>query len=63
MASKVSPAPKSLVITKNTNFVVIATDSEVNPRYMCFTKFINESYLKGALFARPTLYIDILENF
>ena len=56
-------APKSLTIPENTNFLAIASDYEANPRYKCFTQFIVESYLKKALFIRPTLYLDVLENF
>ena len=63
MAPKVAPTPKALVLPENTNFIAIANDSEANPRYKCFTRFMAESYLKGALFARPTLYLDILEEF
>ena len=56
-------APKSLTVPENTNFLAIASDSEANPRYKCFTHFVDESYLKEALFTRPTLYLDVLEEF
>ena len=55
-------APKSLTVPENTNFLAISSDSEANPRNKCFTQFVAKSYLKEALFARPTLYLDILEN-
>ena len=56
-------APRPFVLPENTNFLAIASDAEANPIYKCCTKFISESYLKEALFARPTLYLDILEEF
>ena len=63
MAPKAATTPKFLVVPENTNFLVIMSDSEANPRYKCFSRFISKSYLKGALFSRPTLYLDILESF
>lgn len=47
MASSFAPR---YIIPKNINVQAIINDSEDNSRNKCFTKFIDESYLSGALF-------------
>ena len=56
-------ALKSLTVPENTNLLAITSDFEANPMYKCFTRFVTESYIKETMFARPTLYLDILEDF
>lgn len=53
----------SLVIPETINFIAICSEIEANGRYKCFVKFIADSYLQGALFAKPTLYVNVLEQF
>lgn len=43
----------SFLFPDATNIIAIEHDCEANPRYKCFTRFID------ALFARPTPYILI----
>ena len=48
----------------NTNFIAISSDVEApNPNYKCFVRWISESFIKGTLYANPTLYLDVLEEF
>ncbi|KAK1365721.1 hypothetical protein POM88_041282 [Heracleum sosnowskyi] len=64
-------APKSqivsssipLTIPKETNLLTIPSEAEANPRYKCFVRFLNTSYLRQALTLNPTLYVDVLEGF
>ena len=64
MAPKIkSEASSSLTIPETTNYLTIPSENEANTRYKCFVCFLNSSYLNGALFKNPTLYIDILEAF
>lgn len=53
----------SLVIPKITNFIAIYSETEANKLYKYFVKFVADSYIQGALFAKPTLYVDVLEQF
>ena len=53
----------SLVIPETINYLTIPSKTEANPRYKCFVRFLNTSYLAGALFLNPTLYVDVLEAF
>ena len=64
MAPKTQTAAStSLVIPETTNYLTIPSETEANPRYKCFVRFLNTSYLNGALFLNPTLYVDVLEAF
>ena len=56
-------ASNSLVIPETTNYLTIPSETEANPRYKCFVRFLNTSYLHGASFLNPTLYVDVLEAF
>ncbi|KAK1379317.1 hypothetical protein POM88_026061 [Heracleum sosnowskyi] len=64
-------APKSqtvsssipLTIPKETNLLTIPSEAEAKPRYKCFVRFLNDSYLSQALTLNPTLYVDVLEGF
>ncbi|KAK1399488.1 hypothetical protein POM88_009351 [Heracleum sosnowskyi] len=64
-------APKSqtvsssipLTIPKETNLLTIPSEAEAKPRYKCFVRFLNTSYLSQALTLNPTLYVDVLEGF
>lgn len=48
----------------NTKFITISSDVEApNTNFKCFIKWMPESYIKDALSANPTLYLDILEQF
>lgn len=53
----------ALTTSETTNYIAIANDSEARPRFKCFTWFLAQSYQSCALFAQPTLYVDILEHF
>lgn len=48
-----------LVIHKTMNYIVISSEIEANKRYKCFVKFVANSYIHEALFAKPTLYVDV----
>lgn len=48
---------------ETTNYLAIPSEAEATVRYKCFAKFLTESYLKNALLANPTLYLDVLEQF
>ncbi|KAK1389973.1 hypothetical protein POM88_018151 [Heracleum sosnowskyi] len=64
-------APKSqtvsssnpLTISKETNLLTIPSETEANPRYKCFVRFLNTSYLRQSLTQNPTLYVDVFEGF
>ncbi|KAK1374023.1 hypothetical protein POM88_030216 [Heracleum sosnowskyi] len=65
MAPKSQTASSSnpLTIPKETNLPTIPSEAEANPRYKCFVRFLNTSYLHQALTMNPTLYVDVLEGF
>ncbi|KAK1404414.1 hypothetical protein POM88_004019 [Heracleum sosnowskyi] len=65
MAPKSQTASSSIPLTipKETNLLTIPSEAEANPRYKCFVRFLNTSYLRQALTLNPTLYVDVLEGF
>lgn len=65
MAPKSQTATSSipLIIPKEINFLTISSDTEANPSYKCFARFVNTSYLRKALTMSLPMYVDILEGF
>ncbi|KAK1360059.1 hypothetical protein POM88_044533 [Heracleum sosnowskyi] len=61
--SQTVSTPIPLTIPKETNLLTIPSEAEAKPRYKCFVRFLNDSYLSQALTLNPTLYVDVLEGF
>ncbi|KAK1386402.1 hypothetical protein POM88_014640 [Heracleum sosnowskyi] len=56
MAQIVYVVPKS-------NFVALESEADASDQYKCFVKFLNGSHIKDALLCKPTLNLDVLEDF
>ncbi|KAK1364422.1 hypothetical protein POM88_039983 [Heracleum sosnowskyi] len=61
--SRTAASSNPLTIPKETNLLTIPSETEAYPRYKCFVRFLNTSYLRQALTMNPPLYVDILEAF
>ncbi|KAK1366134.1 hypothetical protein POM88_041695 [Heracleum sosnowskyi] len=61
--SQTSSSSNPLTIPKETNLLTIPSEAEAKPRYKCFIRFLNTSYLRQALTLNPTLHVDVLEGF
>lgn len=56
-------APTTFTIPQTTNYLTFPSINDIKDQNKCFVHFPNNPYLKGALTANPTLYIEAFEEF